>query len=49
MDEGKASFIKMPTWSSADNIYKMVQNPLSSSSDNHRLDEIESVRLIFKV
>lgn len=46
-DAAKARFIRMLTDQSSDNIYKMVQSPLSSKSGNLRIEEIEIVRKHF--
>lgn len=46
-DSAKARFIKMLTGNNGDNIYKMVQSPLSSRTGNNRKDEMEIVRKYF--
>lgn len=47
-DAAKSRFITMITGKNPDNIYKMVQNPLSSRSGKLRIEEMEAVRKYFQ-
>lgn len=47
-DAAKTRFINMLTGKNPDNIYKMVQSPLSSRSGKLRIEEMEAVRKYFQ-